>query len=98
MGTLPSPPLLFIHISGAGTAFIAIGRSYYDAKRSMKELEFLFDVQWKNGMVAMEEPEMIDTLIGRVVDQFRGVSGSLPLTIVMSTDNDSVNVEVTLDQ
>ena len=64
----------------------------------MKELEFLFDAQWKNGMVVMEEPEMIDTLIGRVVDQFRGVSGSLSLTIVMSKDNDSVNVEVTLDQ
>ncbi len=50
MGTLPSP-ILFIHISGAGTAFIAIGRSYYDVKGSIRELEFLFYAQRKNGML-----------------------------------------------
>jgi hypothetical protein len=30
---------------------IAIGNSYFDTDRSMKELEHLFDAQWKNGMI-----------------------------------------------
>ena len=32
-------------------AFIAIGNSYFNTKNSMKELEFLFGAQWKNGIV-----------------------------------------------
>ena len=48
--TIPSPSL-YPHLWSWDSAFVAIGNSYYDIKRSMKELEFLFDAQWKNGMV-----------------------------------------------
>jgi hypothetical protein len=30
---------------------IAIGNSYFDIDRSMKEMQHLFDAQWKNGMI-----------------------------------------------
>ena len=34
-----------------GCAFIAIGNSYTHTERAIKEIQFLFDAQWKNGMI-----------------------------------------------
>jgi len=48
--TTPSPSL-YPHLWSCDSAFIAIGRSYYDVKGSIRELEFLFYAQWKNGML-----------------------------------------------
>jgi hypothetical protein len=31
------------------SGFIAIGNSYYHVERAIKEIECLFDAQWKNG-------------------------------------------------
>ena len=33
------------------SCFIAIGNSYFNSDRAMKELKYLFDAQWKNGMI-----------------------------------------------
>jgi glycogen debranching enzyme len=64
--TIPSPTLYphqwswdsgFIAIGNSyyqwswDSGFIAIGNSYYHTDRAIKEIEFLFDAQWKNGMV-----------------------------------------------
>ena len=48
--TIPSP-VLYPHQWSWDSAFIAIGNSYLGTERAIKELEFLFDAQWKNGMV-----------------------------------------------
>jgi hypothetical protein len=48
--TIPSGTL-YPHQWSWDSCFIAIGNSYFDIDRSMKELEHLFDAQWKNGMI-----------------------------------------------
>jgi hypothetical protein len=48
--TIPSGTL-YPHQWSWDSCFIAIGNSYFDTDRSMKELEHLFDAQWKNGMI-----------------------------------------------
>ena len=48
--TMPSPTL-YPHQWSWDTAFIAIGNSYFNTERAIKELEYLFNAQWKNGMV-----------------------------------------------
>lgn len=48
--TIPSDTL-YPHQWSWDAAFIAIGNSYANTERAIKELEFLFDAQWKNGMV-----------------------------------------------
>jgi hypothetical protein len=48
--TIPSPTL-YPHQWSWDSAFIAIGNSYYHVERAIKEIEFLFNAQWKNGMV-----------------------------------------------
>src|SRR5215831_6309711 len=48
--TIPASTL-YPHQWSWDAAFIAIGNSYFDTERAIKELEFLFDAQWKNGMV-----------------------------------------------
>jgi len=48
--TVPSPGL-YPHQWSWDSAFIAIGRSWYDQARAQTELETLFDAQWLNGMV-----------------------------------------------
>jgi Trehalase len=48
--TIPSPTL-YPHQWSWDSGFIAIGNSYYHTERAIKEIEFLFDAQWKNGMV-----------------------------------------------
>ena len=48
--TVPSP-VLYPHQWSWDSAFIAIGNSYFNIERAIKELEFLFDAQWKNGML-----------------------------------------------
>src|SRR5215831_1226930 len=48
--TIPASTL-YPHQWSWDAAFIAIGNSYFNTKRAIKELEFSFDAQWKNGMV-----------------------------------------------
>ena len=48
--TVPSPSL-YPHQWSWDSAFIAIGRSWYDQARAQTELETLFDAQWANGML-----------------------------------------------
>jgi hypothetical protein len=48
--TIPSPTL-YPHQWSWDSGFITIGNSYYHVERAIKEIEFLFDAQWKNGMV-----------------------------------------------
>jgi Mannosylglycerate hydrolase MGH1-like glycoside hydrolase domain len=48
--TIPSGTL-YPHQWSWDSCMIAIGNSYFDTDRSMKELEHLFDGQWKNGMI-----------------------------------------------
>ena len=48
--TIPSPTL-YPHQWSWDSGFVAIGNSYYHADRAIREIEFLFDAQWKNGMV-----------------------------------------------
>ena len=48
--TVPSP-VLYPHQWSWDSAFVAIGNSYINIERAIKELEYLFDTQWKNGMV-----------------------------------------------
>ncbi|HEX5187829.1 MAG TPA: trehalase family glycosidase [Nitrososphaeraceae archaeon] len=48
--TIPAATL-YPHQWSWDAAFIAIGNSYNNTNRAIAELEFLFDAQWKNGMV-----------------------------------------------
>ena len=48
--TVPSPSL-YPHQWSWDSAFVAIGRSWYDQPRAQTELETLFDAQWANGML-----------------------------------------------
>lgn len=48
--TIPSGTL-YPHQWSWDSCFIAMGNSYFDTDRSMKEMEHLFDAQWKNGMI-----------------------------------------------
>jgi hypothetical protein len=48
--TIPAPTL-YPHQWSWDSGFIAIGNSYFDTDRAIKELDFLFDAQWNNGMV-----------------------------------------------
>jgi len=48
--TIPAATL-YPHQWSWDAAFIAIGESYFNIDRAIKELEFLFDAQWQNGMV-----------------------------------------------
>lgn len=48
--TIPSSTL-YPHQWSWDSCFIAIGNSYFDPERAMKELQYLFDAQWKNGMI-----------------------------------------------
>jgi glycogen debranching enzyme len=48
--TIPAATL-YPHQWSWDAAFIAIGNSYFHTDRAIKELDFLFDAQWKNGMV-----------------------------------------------
>ncbi len=48
--TIPAATL-YPHQWSWDSAFIAIGNSYFDIRKAMQELIFLFDAQWKNGMV-----------------------------------------------
>jgi hypothetical protein len=48
--TVPAATL-YPHQWSWDAAFIAIGNSYFNTKNAMKELDFLFDAQWKNGML-----------------------------------------------
>ena len=44
-------PTLYPHQWSWDSAFIAFGNSYSSTEKAIKELEFLFDAQWTNGMV-----------------------------------------------
>src|SRR5215831_5984641 len=48
--TIPASTL-YPHQWSWDAAFIAIGNSYFNTDRSIKELKFLFHAQWQNGMV-----------------------------------------------
>jgi len=48
--TIPSATL-YPHQWSWDSCFIAIGNSYFNSDRAMNELEYLFDAQWKNGMI-----------------------------------------------
>lgn len=48
--TIPSPTL-YPHMWSWDSCFITIGNSYFNPDRAMKELKYLFDAQWKNGMI-----------------------------------------------
>jgi hypothetical protein len=48
--TIPSATL-YPHQWSWDAGFIAIGNSYKNTERAIKEMEFLFNAQWKNGMV-----------------------------------------------
>jgi hypothetical protein len=48
--TIPSGTL-YPHQWSWDSCMIAMGNSYFDTDRSMKEMEHLFDAQWKNGMI-----------------------------------------------
>ena len=48
--TIPSPTL-YPHQWSWDSGFIAIGNSYHNTDRAIKEIEFLFSAQWKNGMI-----------------------------------------------
>jgi len=48
--TIPSATL-YPHMWSWDSCFIAIGNSYFNSDRAMKELKYLFDAQWKNGMI-----------------------------------------------
>jgi hypothetical protein len=44
-------PRLYPHQWSWDSAFIAIGYAHYDQRRAVKELNHLFDSQWKNGLL-----------------------------------------------
>ncbi|MDY6988628.1 MAG: DUF547 domain-containing protein [Thermodesulfobacteriota bacterium] len=48
--TKPAPSL-YPHQWNWDSGFIAMGRSHYDTRRAILEIETLFDAQWQNGMV-----------------------------------------------
>lgn len=48
--TIPSATL-YPHLWSWDSCFIAIGNSYFNSDRAMEELKYLFDAQWKNGMI-----------------------------------------------
>ena len=48
--TIPSATL-YPHQWRRDAAFIALGNSYTHTERAIKEIQFLFDAQWKNGMI-----------------------------------------------
>ncbi|MGD1836441.1 MAG: MGH1-like glycoside hydrolase domain-containing protein, partial [Nitrososphaeraceae archaeon] len=48
--TIPSATL-YPHQWSWDSCFHAIGNSYHDPERAIEELEYLFDAQWKNGMI-----------------------------------------------
>jgi hypothetical protein len=48
--TVPSPAL-YPHQWSWDSAFVAVGRSWYDQQRAQTELETLFGAQWSNGML-----------------------------------------------
>jgi hypothetical protein len=48
--TIPAATL-YPHQWSWDSAFIAIGNSYFNTDRAIKELEFLFNAQWHNGML-----------------------------------------------
>ncbi|MDY6839313.1 MAG: DUF547 domain-containing protein [Thermodesulfobacteriota bacterium] len=48
--TKPAPSL-YPHQWNWDSGFIAIGRSHYDTRRAISEIETLFEAQWQNGMV-----------------------------------------------
>lgn len=48
--TIPSATL-YPHLWSWDSCFIAIGNSYFNSDHAMKELKYLFDAQWKNGMI-----------------------------------------------
>jgi len=48
--TIPSATL-YPHQWSWDAAFIALGNSYTHTERTIKEMQFLFDAQWKNCMV-----------------------------------------------
>lgn len=48
--TIPATTL-YPHQWSWDAGFIAIGNSYRDTDKAIKELEYLFDAQWKNGMI-----------------------------------------------
>lgn len=48
--TIPSPTL-YPHLWSWDSCFIAIGNSYFNSDRAMKELRYLLNAQWKNGMI-----------------------------------------------
>src|SRR5215207_182103 len=48
--TIPAATL-YPHQWSWDAAFIAIGNSYFNTENSIKEMDFLFNAQWKNGMV-----------------------------------------------
>ena len=48
--TIPSGTL-YPHQWSWDSCMIAMGNSYFDTDRSMKEMDHLFDAQWKNGMI-----------------------------------------------
>lgn len=48
--TIPSP-VLYPHQWSWDSAFIAIGNSYADTSRAVREMKHLFSAQWENGMV-----------------------------------------------
>jgi mannosylglycerate hydrolase MGH1-like protein len=48
--TIPASTL-YPHQWSWDSGFITIGTSYFDTERAIREIEFLYDAQWKNGMV-----------------------------------------------
>ena len=48
--TIPSATL-YPHMWSWDSCFNAIGNSYFNSDRAMKELKYLFDAQWTNGMI-----------------------------------------------
>ena len=48
--TIPSPTL-YPHLWSWDSCFIAMGNSYFNSDRAMKELKYLLNAQWKNGMI-----------------------------------------------
>lgn len=48
--TIPSATL-YPHMWSWDSCFNAIGNSYFNSDRAMKELKYLFEAPWKNGMI-----------------------------------------------
>ena len=52
MANLQFLPQRFILINGVGTLALSLSGIPIQYRSSMKELEYLFDAQWKNGIIA----------------------------------------------